>query len=399
MVLSHGRFLAFAILFLPISFAIDGFLSYYDEVFVLFYLLFGLFGRYRYFSKKNKRTLVFIGIYYLLGFISNYYSHIISSVFPVFIDSFTVYKQFLIFEIIINIANKKDKLKVISTLLPIAKFYVVLAGIIGLVSQFIDLGMTASERYGIKGFSFVSNNHSGFGITIIACLLIFASSSINKSKFLLYSIISLISLLLTTKGVIYSFITFGIVIYVVSKRGSLKTRDFVILIISLLLVSSFQIKTYFMDNNSARMVLLVSSFNIANSYYPLGSGFATFGGQQAKINYSPLYYKYGLNNVYGLSEKNGDFLNDDYIAMILAQTGYFGLLLYFIIIYRIFQIINKNDNISVRLKIVSLAILLMLYVSSVATGIIKTPNGVFLFALIAVLQTNNQLILKKRINA
>lgn len=249
--------------------------------------------------------------------------------------------------------------------------------------------MTMSVRYGIRAFHFLSGNNSGFGFTIISCLLLLVCFQAKKREFLFYFILAFISLILTTKGVIYSFITFSVIIYLITDKGSIKTKHILILTIGLLLISSFQIKSYFMDQTSVRMVFLVSSYSIANDYYPLGSGFATFGGEQAKIHYSPLYKKYGFNQIWGLSKKDNMFLNDNYLAMILGQTGYFGMLLYFIIIYRIFQSINKCLEISKGLKIFSIAVLLMLYISSIATGIIKTTNGVFLFSLLAVLLPKN----------
>jgi hypothetical protein len=71
--------------------------------------------------------------------------------------------------------------------------------------------------------------------------------------------------------------------------------------------------------------------------------------------------------------------------MILAQIGYLGLLFYCIILGIIFQLINKDSMLNFRLKNVMLSALLMLIISSIATGIIKTPNGVLIFAILGIL--------------
>ena len=382
---SKGLFLSITIILLPISYAFDSYLSYYDEIFVLGYLIYVILFYLKSFLINHKWIILYILMLYLLGLLSNLYSNYIYSTFSILIDLFTGFKQFLIFMIMSTIVTKRDKRDFIKSLVWISKAYLVLACLFALLSQFVDLGMTNDLRYGIKSFAFLSGNNSGFGITIILCLLILAASNIRIMTFVIYFLIAGVSLVLTTKGVIYSFFTFFIIIYLFSNKSKLRKRDFILLISSLIAVSSFQMKEYLLNNDSPRMFIILSAYDIANDNFPLGSGFASFGGDQARINYSPLYIKYGFKNIYGLSKQQDMFLNDNYLAMILAQTGYFGLLFYLIILYNIFQIINKDVELAFRLKNLMISALLMLYVSSIATGIIKTPNGVLIFAILGIL--------------
>ena len=389
MKISHGLFLAVAIGLLPVSYTIEGYLSYYDELFVLGYLIYAISFYLKSFLINHKWIILCILILYLLGLSSNLYSNYTYSTFSILVDLFTGFKQFLIFMIMSTIVTKRDKRDFIKSLVWISKPYLVLACLFALLSQFVDLGMTNDVRYGIKSFAFLSGNNSGFGITIILCLLILAASNIRIITFFIYLLIAGVSLLLTTKGVIYSFFTFIIVIYLFSGKKKLRKRDFVLLISSLILVSSFQLKEYLLNYDSPRMLMILSAYDIAEDNFPLGSGFASFGGDQARINYSPVYMKYGFNNIYGLSKQKDMFLNDNYLGMILAQTGYFGLLLYLILLYNIFHIINKDVELAFRLKNLMISALLMTYVSSIATGIIKTPNGVLIFAVLGILISHN----------
>ena len=394
MIINRAKLLAFATLLLPVSYilrgeAVNQFVSYYDEFYVLIVVMYGVIFKYRRLSKNAHRIFIVIILTYAIGLISNVYSELVSEVKPILIDLFTIYKQFLVFIFLRAIISEKEKVVFIESLISISKIFILLVCALALISQFIDLGMTQGERYGIKAFFFVSGNHSALGISIIACLLVVAASNVSQRKFAIYLLGAFITLLLTTKGVIYSFVIFTIIIYTIVNKGTIKVVHLFVLVGSLLFISSYQITTYFMDEGSARMLFLATSVDIAKDFFPLGSGFATFGGDQARINYSSLYFEYDFNSAYGLGkgEDRGMFLNDNYLAMIIGQTGYVGMVLYGILLYYLFQIMNKDYQLSNRYKILSMAALLMLIVSSIATGIIKSTNGVFLLSMLSILST------------
>lgn len=78
------------------------------------------------------------------------------------------------------------------------------------------------------------------------------------------------------------------------KRAQLKTRTVVFMAVIVLLLGTFQIQTYLMNVNAPRYLFFYYGGKTANTYFPLGSGFATFGSDQAARNYSRLYYQYGF---------------------------------------------------------------------------------------------------------
>lgn len=63
---------------------------------------------------------------------------------------------------------------------------------------------------------------------------------------------------------------------------------------------------------------------IFNDYIPFGSGLASFGTNASAKFYSPLYYKYGLNDIWGLHPENPMFVADAFYP-VLAQYGMLGL--------------------------------------------------------------------------
>lgn len=61
-----------------------------------------------------------------------------------------------------------------------------------------------------------------------------------------------------------------------------------------------------------------------HDYIPFGSGLGSFGTAAAAKEYSPLYYKYGLDGIWGLTPANPMFLADAFYPT-LAEFGIVGL--------------------------------------------------------------------------
>ena len=62
-------------------------------------------------------------------------------------------------------------------------------------------------------------------------------------------------------------------------------------------------------------------------HFPLGTGLASFASYASSTNYSEVYYEYGINNVYGLSQNFPHFISDAYYPS-LAQFGILGAFLF-----------------------------------------------------------------------
>ena len=106
----------------------------------------------------------------------------------------------------------------------------------------------------------------------------------------------------------------------------------------LLAVTWNKISYYFITGNSgtfnpseiqtyARPVLYATAGLIIADYTLLGSGLASFASYASSANYSGLYYEYGIDKVYGLSEAMPDFICDAYYPS-LAQFGIVGIILF-----------------------------------------------------------------------
>jgi len=121
------------------------------------------------------------------------------------------------------------------------------------------------------------------------------------------------------------------------------------------------IRYYFVElaGESARSVMTSTSLRIMKDYFPIGTGFGTYGSAEAEKYYSPVYIKYGFNNHLQLRDvKDAEnimrivmevqpdgtqeeidqlieflmnyptFLTDTFWPIIFGQTGFLGTIAY-----------------------------------------------------------------------
>lgn len=144
-------------------------------------------------------------------------------------------------------------------------------------------------------------------------------------------------------GEVVCFIAF---IYFLKKRlnfRSPKTILYCTVIATIVLTVTWtRFDAYYVSglNNEylARPMTYKTSLKILWDYLPFGPGFGTFACNGAWKFYSPLYYKYNLNDIWGLDEAGG-FICDSYYPT-LAQFGIVGVFFFLWFWKRRFKEIN-----------------------------------------------------------
>ena len=129
-------------------------------------------------------------------------------------------------------------------------------------------------------------------------------------------------------GEVVCFISF---IFFLKKRlnfRSPKTMIYCVLVVTIVLMVSWtRFVAYYvsgLDNEGlARPMTYKTGLKILWDYFPFGSGMGSFACNGAKVYYSPLYYKYDLNGIWGLGVV-GAFICDAYYPS-LAQFGIVGV--------------------------------------------------------------------------
>jgi hypothetical protein len=124
-----------------------------------------------------------------------------------------------------------------------------------------------------------------------------------------------------------------------------------------------QVATYASSETSARSRLYSTGELIAKEHFPLGVGFGRYGSYPSRLFYSPVYYKYGLNTVYGLAKTGPDFIDDTSWPSVIGEAGYGGFVAYLLgLILVITAIIRALRKAALKDRWVPLATLCVLAV-------------------------------------
>ncbi len=132
-------------------------------------------------------------------------------------------------------------------------------------------------------------------------------------------------------GEVVCFVAF---VFFLKKRLNFKSPKTMIycalLVTVILMVTWTRFDAYYVSGLSnddlARPMTYKTSLRILWDYLPFGPGMGSFACNGAWKYYSPLYYKYNLNGIWGLDESGG-FIADAYYPT-LAQFGIVGVFLF-----------------------------------------------------------------------
>ena len=162
-------------------------------------------------------------------------------------------------------------------------------------------------------------------------IILIAIRGYTGSSFVYVLMISLMMVsTLRSKGFALAAVVCLMYLIASARRRKFSFKTMLLSIPIVLAASESQLRYYYLENAdiSARAQMLKTSFQVANDHFPFGAGFGTYGSYYSKDPYSPLYYKYGLNTLWGLSEDRNNFVCDSFWPMIMGQAGYFGVAFY-----------------------------------------------------------------------
>lgn len=122
---------------------------------------------------------------------------------------------------------------------------------------------------------------------------------------------------------------------------------FAILFIDVILLNFHSLNKEYgtVENSSvARIALHLAAMEIGLLNMPFGEGFGRFGGNVSSVFYSPVYEKYGLSNIFGLSEDFKGFISDTYWPHILGELGFLGITIWLYILIKVLILLNDAVN-------------------------------------------------------
>lgn len=339
-------------------------------------------------SKYEIFSLILLIIYIVLGVISNinsglipYNLYILSIVMT--IKGYLLYFEFrIIFQHLdINI----EILKPICNILEIIMIILVLCLIGNYKLNFLEV---QDVRFGVETYKlgFSHPTELAFFSIISMSLILFYNSFSNNNKNNNWVIfITFILVFFSGRSKAMAFIAIFIILFnFVKITKKFKIKYLIIIMPVAIYIALPRIVSELLDG--ARGYLYTTSIKIATDYFPLGSGFGTFGSYISRINYSDLYFRYGLSNIWGLSPSMPLYISDTYWAMILGECGFIGFILIVLFLSFIFLQFLKF-KISYKKKIIIVGLLLYTIIASIAEPIYSSNKCAALFVVLAFFST------------
>lgn len=302
-------------------------------------------------------------------------------------------KGYLIY-FIVRVVFKTYKIKIFdfkfaSVFLEYGLYLYTIIGVLNIPLNFLQ---QRGERFGIStvaiGFSHTTEL-AFFSIVSMLFVLYYKTVTNSKNKILVV-LASGILVFLSGRSKAVGFYVLFILLLISSKFiKKIKIRKIILFVPILIFIGYERIISEFI--NGVRGALYMGAYQIANDYFPLGSGFGTYGSYISRIHYSILYYNYGLSNIWGLSPTMPSYIADTYWAMILGESGWIGIFLIGLIILMLIWQCFKNYE-DKKIKILSVSLLLYSLIASIAEPIYssnKCAAYFFLLALLIAPQRNN----------
>ena len=149
---------------------------------------------------------------------------------------------------------------------------------------------------------------------------------------------------------------------------------------------SGQVNNYLSEEakeGTARTVLYLTAFKIANDKFPFGSGQGTFGSLPSNMYESPVYEDYGIDKVWGLSYDNDvNFRFDTHWSSILGECGYLGAIIYLLLFFyplKKLQLRNPNKLIA-SYNFVIYTTLIVIFIESFALSLPNRLGFIFIYS-------------------
>ncbi|MDR1170073.1 MAG: O-antigen ligase family protein [Prevotellaceae bacterium] len=362
--------------------------SYVDEICTV--LLFLLFG-YKVFHTKawefNKMFLFVIAvfIFYLI------YSFAINANTKgaILTDFVIQIKPYLAFFCVYAIHPKlsDNQRKIIRELIILCSLYILVIGISG------------SVYFEVIQYTFFHPSRLATASSVLALLYLYCSDYSKTDKIIFAIILSIGILSGRSKHFGFFAICLLIMIYFnKSFKMKLNFRNTAFIIIALactIFVAHKKIYYYFIlggfgdghtaNNLYARMALYYFSLQIFMDYFPFGTGFGTYATYASSLDYSPIYIKYGMQNMHGLTKEAPDFIADTYFPA-LAQFGIAGVILFFTFwIYLARKAIKAYRRNCHKEATIALIIIIFFMIECTSDATITHNRGMFIMMILGLL--------------
>lgn len=355
--------------------------NYYDEIFAIIVFLIYIVRNPK-INVSQLKVIALASVTVFVGLIGNLLFSFQKLPVAIVADILSVIKVPLVLLSIMYSMTQNEIKYTVSHLCSAFRIYIYIAAIIAIYAYITgNSTFFASERFGIGAYKFVSQNAGVFGYVLMGMLSAMTLNKNPKKGDSIIKILALIMIALTTKGPQLVFVALYIFFYLF-RLGKLRWYHIATVGVIAVLLSGYQIQHY-IKPTEARYALTVGSLKIARDYFPVGTGFATFGSEMSKAyNYSQVYVLYGLNLIRGLNREYTAYVTDNYWPMIIGQFGLVVAVLFLFYYFNLFKKINKNTKRTIEQRQIFLAMFITFMFGSLGSAYLTAVEGVIDFVYI-----------------
>lgn len=241
--------------------------------------------------------------------------------------------------------------------------------------HFLDMG--GGFRYGISSFKFIFYHPEVVNLFTLGLIAILFIDKPRGHRIVI--LLGLLVMFLTLRSKAMGFAVAIALIMLTMNKGRITPVHLIFGLIFAVLIASDQFSNYYESGETARSLLTEDGFSVAQNYFPLGGGFATFGSAVTGTegNYSPLYYQFGYNNVWGLAPGYTFFISDTFWPTVVAQLGSIGAICYIGAVGMTLKLIYDRYK-KYRRDTTVIIVLLYLVICTTATSAIFAPQWIYL---------------------
>ncbi len=351
-------------------------------------------------KRENLRIKRYNAELFLLAFIlfaSGLYSNIRFKYQPIniaFSDALLVYKFFLTYllsQLLFDDSFIKTYSKKINKN---TKFLIIVFLLFTIANYLFKIWPSNSYRFGIMSNQVFYTYPTVLAAACIFLLSLFILTEDNNQHGIIYILITFFILISTLrfKAIGAALAIMILIIYLKKSNKTISISKLGLIGILVIVLAWDQISYYYIDvEGSARKALNETCFKIAVDYFPVGTGFATYGSYFSAVSYSPIYQEYGINVIYGLEYGNTWFVSDTFWPMIIGQFGIIGTSSYLLMLAIVFMKIQKSYlQIDKKIYISKIICLAYLAISSTSEAAFVSPIAI---PLAIILGINNKVVI------
>lgn len=387
------KLLFFVLFFLMPLGEISVIFQYTDEIIELVLYLY-IFLHLRFIIRNKRTLLVAWSILSALGWLSTIIWHF-QSLFPTLVDGILTTNKFIVGYLAAYIFILRTRKTVSKSIYSLAKFITWLLFLLAIHDLIFPPFFEKSEyRYFLNSIKLMFPQPTYLAAAGVTLLIYFGYFN-EDIKSIKYMVMTSFVTLVTLRSKAIGFVIVYWILYLWFFVFKAKHYIFTTILggFAAWFIGADQIREYYATVRfSPRQILLTDGIKLALKYFPLGTGFGTFGSRTAADHYSKLYRELGYTYLDGMGPGNNTYLSDIFWPTIFAQLGVFGTLIFIFAIYFFMKQAIGTIRVNRSAGFAMLMIMVNMLINSVAETAFFNPTAFLLFIMYGVFEGETKIL-------